>query len=596
MKCLRMRRHCPHQIEAASMSSQTSDDGSGGHQKRRGESRESRLLKLALLANAFFLLGSIFQVVYAQSGFSRTKSAQGYPVSVLQADDDSTWQTYMSTTAYQGRRLHRAGITSRRVSFIPLSEFDSFDWIYLPIDVREALNSLWHDETTWDGNPQSQLVGWKWSELDDYERDAAAYLGYDEEIWDSFEGPIEQNYKYNADDAMFKVFWNATTAPSEEGTDAPMSYYEIFEQTNSSFNASYPFKPSAWESRSWDSLPVRIIEALEILGCTEELWVSKKQAFTEELSWNDLTEQQQEEASFLGYTEDNWHEILSTYDNAVVNDGASDLEEDNDDEETVAERNAPSEAPVVASVSKDTPKQSANATVKPTGRGDNSKAETGSPTQTTSATPTASPTTPRKAPKMATEPPANVTKLETRFPSKSECLSDDVFMTVLDVEVSWAQMYYLVAALCFLVTGILNWIREQQVFHIWLVQGAICMILSALCTGWTEAGAVLFRALAFHCYLVEGAFMLRLRKNIRPLEGLETLSYALWAGDGLFGSASVVSIITAYWQIIDPNAAFDLNVARGDLLSAWLWLLASVIYMLSPFILFWKVRGGKAHS
>jgi hypothetical protein len=556
-------RRCCHKKEAASRSSHASDHASGGLlQNHQVERRKRKLFKLALLANAFFMLGSILQVVYTQRRFSWTQSVQGYPVSVLQADDDATWQTYMSTTAYQPRRLHRTGITSRRVSFIPLSEFDSFYWSYLPSDVREALNSLSHDETTWDGNPQSQLLGWQWSELEDYERGAAAYLGYDQAIWDSFEGLKGQNFKYNADGAIDYSYWNATPAPSEDGsTDVPVPYYEIMETSNSTIfgrNSSYPFKPSAWEHQNWEMLPARIIEALEVLGFDEEIWVSKKQAFTEELSWDNLTERQQQEASFLGYAEDTWHEL----------------------------RLWPTEAPTVAPMPKDTPRKSTNATAKPAERGDTDNVETGSPTQSTSAAPTASPTIPRKAPKKATGQPANVTTLETRFPSKGEYLYNDVAMTVMDVEVSWTQIYYLVAALCFLVTGIVNWIREQQVFHIWLVQGSICMVLSALCTGLTEAWAVLFRALAFHCYLIEGVFMLRLRKNIRPLDGLETLSYALWAGDGLFGSASVVSIITAYWQYIDPNAVFDLNVARGDLVSAWLWLLASVIYMISPFILY----------
>ena len=111
------------------------------------------------------------------------------------------------------------------------------------------------------------------------------------------------------------------------------------------------------------------------------------------------------------------------------------------------------------------------------------------------------------------------------------------------------------------------------------------MILSAACVGFSEAYAAIFQSLAYHCYFLEGIYMLRLRKSIRPLDCLDTISYALWLADGLFGAGSVLGVVMGYWQFLSVDAEFDMNLASGKVLSAGLWLVSAMICMLSTYAL-----------
>ncbi|CAB9522592.1 expressed unknown protein [Seminavis robusta] len=598
----------------------------------QSQNRRSRLIRWAIFANGFFLLGSILQVLGAHGKRSWARSIQEYPVSVLQADDDATWQTYLRQRSYESRRLGRT--KPRHLQLIPLGEYHGLQWNYLPADTREALNDLWHNARTWDGNPKSQLEGWHWAELDKRETGAAELLGFNEELWDNFEyeqdnyefdqqwhnngyntqvksngaGPTEHNTveaimtdNVTATGANFK---NGSTSNVLDSSNSSRLYQSTEMQ---SINSSYTIKISEWQQEwSWEQLPGDIKAAMEILGYNEELWVSGGPAFTESLTWNELTMAQQENASLLGYSENNWDEFGSrkdTRDEPVYNEDSPSTLSTEDEKDlgsppNVSSSNAAQHDLVEASDSETTPSPTPTPTHKPkeASKQTATKLATVTPTdpppsEAPSKEPTKPPTaSPTKAKDPRTAQPTELLLPQTiaTFVSKSDVMDETIILSIMEIDVTLTQLYIFFASFCFLVAGTVNWIREAQVFHIWLVQGSISMMLSAVCVGFSEGGAILFRALAYHCYLLEGAFMLKLRKSIRPIDGIETLSYALWVADGMFGSSSVVSIVTTYWQFIDADAAFDLNVALAQELSAWLWLLASFVYMLSPFILAWK--------
>ena len=296
----------------------------------------------------------------------------------------------------------------------------------------------------------------------------------------------------------------------------------------------------SWSGVPWVALPEDIEDAFQVLGYNEELWLSGGAAFSEQLFWYDLTQNQQEQAVVLGFSEKTWNESRDS--NAVATTPQTDL-------------------PVTA---KPTPVPSTEAP-KP--------AKTASPTKV-------KPTT---APKYDEFPGALPTP--SSFLKRVEYLEQEGLMPMEYIGMPIWKILLAVASLFFLAVGAINWIREEQVFHIWLVQGSVCMIFSALCLPFSESGSILFKTVGYHCYLIEGAYLLRLRKAIRPLDGLQTMSYALWAADFMFGASSIVNIIMSYWQFINADAVYDVNLGYGEVLSAWLWMFASLVYFLSTTVL-----------
>lgn len=136
----------------------------------------------------------------------------------------------------------------------------------------------------------------------------------------------------------------------------------------------------------------------------------------------------------------------------------------------------------------------------------------------------------------------------------------------------------LMAAICFLMVGVLNWLRERQVFHIWMVQGGVFGILAALCMNWSDFASLLLQTVSVHCFLLEAVFMLKLRATLRPVEGLETMSYALWGADLLYAAGAIIQVVLVYWLHVDGEASDETSLAYCEVFASWFWFFTAVIY------------------
>lgn len=148
------------------------------------------------------------------------------------------------------------------------------------------------------------------------------------------------------------------------------------------------------------------------------------------------------------------------------------------------------------------------------------------------------------------------------------------------------QVLYFLASSCMLAVGFLGWVREQQIFHIWMVQGALFGVLSALSMTISDFGTLILRTLSVHCFLVEAIFLLWLRSTLRPLEELKLLSYALWAADLFFAVGTIVQIALVYWlHFSDGEALYELNYADGDVFSSWCWGISAMLHLVGTVYL-----------
>ena len=333
-------------------------------------------------------------------------------------------------------------------------------------------------------------------------------------------------------------FVGSSSLDSDSGDNSDEDTSSTEEDTDLTLSKSPALGP--WSGVPWVALPEDIEDAFQVLGYNNELWSSGGAAFSEQLSWYQLTENQQEQAAVLGFSETTWN---------------------NSRDGNAATTKPQTLAPV---------------TTKPTPV---------PPTEAPKPEKTAPPTKvkPTVAPN-SDESPGTLPS-QSSFLKRVQYLEQEGLMPMEFIDIPMWKILLAIASLFFLAVGAINWIREEQVFHIWLVQGSVCMIFSALCLPFSESGSILFKTVGYHCYLIEGGYLLRLRKAIRPLDGLQTMSYALWAADFMFGASSIVNIIMSYWQFCNADAVYDVNLGYGEVLSAWLWMFASLVYLLSTTIL-----------
>ncbi|CAB9528893.1 expressed unknown protein [Seminavis robusta] len=160
----------------------------------------------------------------------------------------------------------------------------------------------------------------------------------------------------------------------------------------------------------------------------------------------------------------------------------------------------------------------------------------------------------------------------------SDSSNDDEFMKIGDMDIETNAVLLFFAALSFLIVGIISWLRERQVFHIWMVQGGVWGILSALTMGFSSFASLLLQTVSVHCFLLESVFMLKLRATIRPVEGSERMTYALWGADVSYAIGAVIQVALVYVLHLDSDAYYDVGVGYAEVFAAWFWFIAAVIY------------------
>lgn len=136
------------------------------------------------------------------------------------------------------------------------------------------------------------------------------------------------------------------------------------------------------------------------------------------------------------------------------------------------------------------------------------------------------------------------------------------------------QVMLFFAAASFMAVGVMNFFRERQVFHIWMVQGGVFGILAALCMQASSFATLMLQTVSVHCFLIEAIFMLRARRTKDANNGMQ---FAGWTADILFAMGAVMHVIMVYWQHGDDKAYASVRLAKTGVVSAWLWLICAGI-------------------
>ena len=119
----------------------------------------------------------------------------------------------------------------------------------------------------------------------------------------------------------------------------------------------------------------------------------------------------------------------------------------------------------------------------------------------------------------------------------------------------------------------------------WMVQGGVFGILSALMMAFSDFASLLLQTVSVHCFLIQAFFMLKIRKTIRPIEGMQYLSRALWGADLFFAAGAFTQVILVYWLHGDGEAYYNVNLAKGEVVAAWFWFFTGVLYTTNTMFL-----------
>ena len=150
-------------------------------------------------------------------------------------------------------------------------------------------------------------------------------------------------------------------------------------------------------------------------------------------------------------------------------------------------------------------------------------------------------------------------------------LGDDyVFTTRNDVWVSKAMILYFCAALCFVMTGVLDFVRHPGILAATFISAGLFGILSALFLEKNEHLSSVFNLVSVHLFFVEALQLLRFHNSVRGLK------HWLRLADTMFVVATFTDVIISYIVVYGD---FTIALASTGIASACLWLSCAIIYL-----------------
>ncbi|KAG7368666.1 Mu-like prophage I protein [Nitzschia inconspicua] len=206
--------------------------------------------------------------------------------------------------------------------------YDEFDWDDLPSNIQEAAATLGYTEELWNNDQEPNTSDKEWDMLTDEEKKAAAVLGFNRKKWDmdSSTGSetggkgyddmdwsdLPQNVKKAAQTMGYtESMWN-------NDQDCPLEDKKWRELTSEQKNAAkiLGYNRRLWDKGSdglpsydhlnWAQLPSEVRDAAMYLKYSQNIWDSDGESPLEEKEWQELTSKQKEAARVLGYDQLKW--------------------------------------------------------------------------------------------------------------------------------------------------------------------------------------------------------------------------------------------------------------------------------------------------
>merc|ERR1711957_848970 len=149
-----------------------------------------------------------------------------------------------------------------------------------------------------------------------------------------------------------------------------------------------------------------------------------------------------------------------------------------------------------------------------------------------------------------------------------------------DIWVSEYQVLYFAAALCFLLTGVLELYRERYFFHVLMILAGAFGVASAVFVENDVRLSNIFSAVSVHLYLLEGlTWFGEYRRSTLTVEYGKWMNCFVMIGDLEFVIGAFADVILSYFFIFDHTADWDISLMIVYTTAMVLWLHCSLIYM-----------------
>ena len=180
----------------------------------------------------------------------------------------------------------------------PVQLYDDLWWNELPEDIQSAYELLGYDATIWDEGGISLTAELEWSELTVQQQNAARLIGYTEETWNAEQGvessgggdddgdelPVQgEEQEVNDDDAVEfllnvteSIATNSTPADGEDDdqtstatTTTATATTSVTTEATTTGDDEAVVGPGYYEEYDWDELPPHVQQAWQVLGYTQ---------------------------------------------------------------------------------------------------------------------------------------------------------------------------------------------------------------------------------------------------------------------------------------------------------------------------------------
>ena len=456
----------------------------------------------------------------------------------------------------------------------PDEEWYDYDWGELPDNVQQAYISLGWSEDAWDGGWSVETDTMDWASLSAQQQQAAIFLGYSEELWD---GP------------------DTTSTTTTATTETEASPVEVALE---------------WDDYDWTELPPDVQASYMVLGYSEEIWDNGDSVFSDELSWEELSMDEQTAALTIGYTQEIWDGPTTAPPLDATTPDTDTMAPEAPATQETTESTAP-DAEYYDSYWVDLPQDVRDAytalgyTEQSWNEGDSVESEDSDWTELTPEQQKAATFLGYNQALWDNAPTSAI--LTSAYVS----VDDDYIFKVStrreeEVWVSRYMILYFSAALCFVLMGLIDWIRERKWFHIFMILAGLFGLISAMLVEKDRTASNACNLISVHFFFLEGLhimwyhFQSRKRSKASSDEEMEhaqgatgretSIMSGLWWIPPLVMSADVFFVLGAFLDVIlsyfyfERSSDWNLALARVFGFSSLLWLASALMYLLSTLV------------
>lgn len=361
----------------------------------------------------------------------------------------------------------------------------------------------------------------------------------------------------------------------EEAAKEERSGALAFESRRRRMQSNCDSAQTNWYTQYWENLPDCIKEAANLLGYDQPTWDAGESVYTDRLHWDELTPEQQT-AAFLvfGYEEATWNDYVDRFMASLA--------------DTEPPSPSPTEAPTDAPVQDPSTGDANN-------ENDSNEASGGEAGDAVGDNEDSAGDTGETGDQGSEGNEENEDGDQGQDEGGGSSIS--AFNNGYDINIVGEypparrgrtyKVLYILAAMCFLMVGVLDAVHQQLGFHLVMILAGVTGIMAGGFTKSNETGFHVCHSLSTHLFLLQAVLLIYSRLLLTYDHGVRRI---LNFADGMFALGALMNVVVSYMRYNETSVA----MARAAVAAFVFWLVAAIIYV-AITLMFWG-RRTRAHA